>query len=252
MNNAMTPITKPTDWRIATVNQIRVEAPGVRTYTFEFDQPVDHLAGQHYEIRLTSSDGYMAARLYSAASPTARRTRLLQLTIELMPYGEVSTYIFRYVKAGAQLQLRGPLGNYFTWSPDQTEPILLIGGGTGVVPLRAIREAHRLSASPSKLQLVYSVGTYTELMYKPELFPKGSLPPPDVSVTFTQKPPAGWAGRTGRLDTPGLIEILHQFSSPPTAYVCGPHQMVEAVTRGLVEAGLGADRVRAERFGSTA
>ncbi|HSX01589.1 MAG TPA: FAD-binding oxidoreductase, partial [Candidatus Saccharimonas sp.] len=131
-------MTRPTEWRTATITKIHRETSMVRTFTFEFAQAVQHLAGQHYELRLTAEDGYQATRLYSAANPASTGDgRTLELTIALMPQGEVSPYLFNHVETGAQIELRGPLGRYFVWDANVTGPTLLLGGGTGVVPLRA-------------------------------------------------------------------------------------------------------------------
>src|SRR5947209_4889516 len=138
-NNGMSPTINPSDWRVGTVTQIIPEATGLRSYTFSFNTSVKHDAGQHYEIRLTAEDGYQAARLYSAAMPANGTSNMLQLTIALMPNGELSPYIFNHIKVGSQLEIRGPLGRHFIWTSGAADPVLLVGGGTGVVPLRAMR-----------------------------------------------------------------------------------------------------------------
>ncbi len=171
VNSVTTPTIKPTDWRLATVTRIRTEAPGLRSYTFEFESPISHDAGQHYEIRLTAEDGYQAARLYSAAMPANGTGHTLELTVALMPHGEVSTYLFNQVTSGTKLELRGPLGRYFVWEPHQTEPILLVGGGVGVAPLRAIRLAHQQACADCPIRLLYSARSYADMAYKYELFP---------------------------------------------------------------------------------
>src|SRR6266446_211296 len=151
----MTPTTSPSDWRVGTVTQIIPEAMGLRSYTFSFDAPVKHDAGQHYEIRLTAEDGYQAARLYSAAMPANGSSNMLQLTIALMPHGEVSSYIFNKLKPGEQVEIRGPLGRDFIWTPKPENPVLLVGGGTGVIPLRCMRLAHQYAASLVPMKLLY-------------------------------------------------------------------------------------------------
>jgi ferredoxin-NADP reductase len=257
----MTPISKvakksgqavnPSEWRIATVSQIREEAPNVRSFMFTFDEPVKHDSGQHYEIRLTAPDGYQAARLYSAATPANGSGTMLQLTIMLMPNGEVSPYLFHNVKIGDQLELRGPLGRYFIWEPGITKPVLLIGGGVGVAPLRAIRLDHQQYCCESPLKLLYSVKSYDDMAYKYELFPKAGNPSSDVTVTFTDYAPEGWKGYARRIDDAMLKEVIADFKIPPMSYVCGPTPMVEAVTQSLVRLGLDPNTIKAERFGST-
>lgn len=242
---------KPTDWRVGTVTQIRPEAPGLRSYTFEFEEPVKHDAGQHYEIRLTAADGYQAARLYSAAMPANGTSHMLQLTIALMPNGELSPYIFQNVKTGSQLEIRGPLGRHFIWTPDITDPVLLVGGGTGVVPLRAMRLQHQQACSKAPMKLLYSVKTYQDMSYKYELFPEHGQPADDVTMTFTDKPPAGWKGPARRIDADMIRDFLASFDQKPRAFVCGPTPMVETVADLLVGAGLDPDTIKTERFGPT-
>ena len=241
----------PSEWRVGTVTDIRHEAPGLRSYMFRFETPVRHDAGQHYEIRLTAPDGYQAARLYSAAIPANGTSNMLELTVALMPNGEVSSYLFQNVKPGSQLEIRGPLGRHFVWTPDITEPVLLLGGGSGVVPLRAMRLAHQQAASSAQMKLLYSVRTYWDMAYKYELFPREGGPSNDVTMTFTEQPPAGWEGYQRRVDAAMLDEVLAIYDRTPRAYVCGPTPFVEAVTGLLVQHGLDPATVCAERFGST-
>lgn len=247
----MTAMPNPTDWRVGTVRQIRVEASGVRTYTFAFDEPINHDSGQHYEIRLTAEDGYQAARLYSAATPASGQSNMLQLTIALMPYGEVSPYIFNHVGIGDQLEIRGPLGRYFVWTKDQTEPVLLIGGGTGVIPLRAILTEHMMAKMKSPMVLLYSARDYHDMLYKNELIPQRPERDPNIILTFTDRAPRDWPGYQRRIDAEMINEVLKRFGSQPTCYVCGPTPMVEAVTQLLVKAGIAPERIKAERFGPT-
>jgi ferredoxin-NADP reductase len=237
-------------WRVGTVQQVRVESPGVRTYTFSFDQPVKHDSGQHYEIRLTAEDGYQAARLYSAASPASGKSNMLQLTVGLMPYGEVSPYLFRNVGVDSQLEIRGPLGRYFVWSSQQTSPVLLIGGGTGVIPLRSMWTEHMLTRCPAPMRLLYSVPTYTDIIYKNELIPKTNMPT-GVILTFTDEAPQEWTGYARRIDADMISDVLKPYEAPPICYVCGPTPFVESVTQLLVQAGISPDTVKAERFGPT-
>jgi ferredoxin-NADP reductase len=247
----MTQTTNPSRWRVGTVTQIRPEALGLRSYTFAFDAPVKHDVGQHYEIRLTAEDGYQAARLYSAAMPANGTSNMLQLTIALMPHGEVSSYLFNNVKPGDKLEIRGPLGRYFIWTPDVDRPTLLIGGGSGVVPLRAIRLQHQHADSDLPMKLLYSVKTYHDMAYKYELFPPNMLPPKNVIMTFTSTPPPGWKGYMRRVDPAMLGEVLEGLGTNPLVFVCGPTQMAESVADSLQQAGVKPESIRTERFGET-
>ncbi|MBW4060969.1 oxidoreductase [Candidatus Saccharibacteria bacterium] len=241
--------SSPNDWRVATVSQIHVETTGLRTFTFTFDEPVRHLAGQHYEIRLTSDDGYQAGRLYSAASIADGIGRTLQLTIAIMPYGEISPYLFRYVKAGTKLELRVPFGGHFVWTPDIADPVLLIGGGTGIVPLRAMRLAHLAARTGVPMQMLYSVRSAYDMAYKSEFLPDGLHSPADVAITFTGAAPKGWTGFARRIDMGMLAELLARLGGNPLVYVCGPTPMVESVGTILVAMGIESARIKTERFG---
>jgi ferredoxin-NADP reductase len=219
---------------------------------FTFEHPVRHDAGQHYEIRLTGEDGYQAARLYSAAMPANGTGNTLQLTIALMPGGEVSSYIFAQVKPGSLLEIRGPLGGYFRWDPTITKPVLLVGGGAGVIPLRAIRLAHQQACSKAQIKLLYSMRNYSDMAYKYELFPSLGKPPQDVVMTFTKEAPAHWSGYARRIDAGMIEDVLSTYRDAPLAYVCGSAPMVEAVADLLVATGLDPATIKTERFGSTA
>jgi ferredoxin-NADP reductase len=247
-----TQTTKPGQWRAGTVTEIIPEAIGMRSYSFMFDNPVKHDAGQHYELRLTAEDGYQAARLYSAAMPANGTTNMLELTIARMDHGEISPYIFNNLKIGSQVEIRGPFGRHFVWTPEKTEPLLLIGGGTGIIPLRAIRLAHQYAAASSPIRLLYSVHTYYDMAYKYELFPRNGHPADDVTITFTDTAPYGWDGWTGRIDSEKIHEILDNFVSDPAVYICGPTPFVETAADLLVVAGIEPEMIKAERFGPTA
>jgi ferredoxin-NADP reductase len=252
MTSISEPTAVPTGWRVGTVTHIMPEAPGLRSYTFTFDAPVKHDAGQHYEIRLTSEDGYQAARLYSAAMPANGTANMLQLTIALMPNGEVSPYIFNHIKVGGQVEIRGPLGRHFIWTPEVTESVLLVGGGTGIVPLRAMRLQHQQGCCEAPMKLLYSTKNYDAMPYKYELFPRTGRPHDELLIAFTERAPAGWQGYARRIDSAMINEVLQSFPDSPLAYVCGPTPMVESVTEQLVAAGLDPAAIKAERFGPTA
>lgn len=251
VSSATTPTTNPSAWRVGTVTDIRTEAPNLRSFCFSFETPVKHDAGQHYEIRLTSPDGYQAARLYSAAMPANGTSNMLELTIMLMPGGEVSPYLFDHVKEGSQLEIRGPLGRYFVWEPAQEGPVLLIGGGSGVVPLRAMRLAHQQAGSQVEMRLLYSARTYQSMAYKYEFFPATGEPAGDVTMTFTEQAPQGWQGYSKRIDKEIITKMLSLYRADPHVYICGPTPMVEAASQLLVAQGLDPGRISTERFGST-
>ena len=236
----------PSVWRQATITNIVEETPTAKTFTFSFAAPVTHLPGQHYEVRLTSEGGYQAARLYSAASVGVGTNRL-ELTVVLLPGGEVSPYLDEQAAVGDAVEIRGPFGRFFTWQASQPDPILLIGGGSGVVPLRCILNAHKRAQANAPIKLLYSARSYDEIMYKSEL-----LNNPAVLITITGDAPPTWRGRQGRIDAELLSQVRHTFSSEPLCYVCGMTPFVEAMANTLVSIGVPPGRIKAERFGATA
>jgi ferredoxin-NADP reductase len=230
-------------WRVATVREVRPEAPGVRTLVLDVPDWPGHRAGQHVDVRLTAEDGYQAQRSYSIASaPEAER---LELTVEELPDGEVSPYLVEEAQAGDQFEVRGPIGGYFTWRAEDGGPLLLVAGGSGVVPLMAMIR-HRVAAgSDADARLLLSVKTRADIIYRAELEASGVA----LRVTLTREAPPGWT--TGRID----LELVRAVGPPPAeaphVFVCGPTPFVEAAARLLVEAGHEPGRIRTERFGNT-
>jgi ferredoxin-NADP reductase len=235
-------------WFAAVVTDIIQETPSVKTFRFALPHPVSHLAGQHYEIRLTAPNGYQAARLYSAASAApGNGGNDLELTVALLIGGEVSPYLHGSVKVGDQLDLRGPLGKFFVWEPSSSEPALLIGGGSGIVPMRAILQSHTQSKSAAPLTILYSARSYDEIIYKTDF-----LKNRQVQITLTDDVPSDWHGRTGLIDSNMLQDILEAFATVPVCYVCGVTPFVEAMANNLITLGVPAARIKAERFGASA
>lgn len=250
VSNDTTPTSEPgepSQWFVATTKAIHDETPTVKTFTFELPHEVDHLAGQHYEIRLTAPDGYQAARLYSAAS-AAHGTNTVDLTVALLPTGEVSPYLHHNLQIGDQLELRGPLGRSFIWTPEIEDPVLLVAGGSGVAPMRCILQAHQLSESMTPVTLLYSSRTYDEIIYKSELLVPDS-PLLHTMITITDTWPEDWKGWTGRLDEKKIASILQSFSTPPRCFICGSTPFVEAMANLIVSLGTPPQNIRAERFG---
>ena len=198
-----------------------------------------HLAGQHVDVRLTAEDGYSAQRSYSIAS--AENGDIIELTVQLLPDGEVSSYLVQDYKVGDPIELRGPVGGWFVWAPMDEQRVLLIGGGSGVVPLMAMVRARRSAESPAPLRLLYSVRTPDDVLYRDELDRED-----DVSLIYTRTAPDGYARPPGRLTRDDLPALLHP---QPRVYICGPTGFVEAVSQLLVDAGYDALTIRTERFG---
>ena len=208
-----------------------------------------HRAGQHVDVRLTAEDGYQAQRSYSIAS--APEDGNLVLTVERLDDGEVSPYLADELRAGDQLELRGPIGGYFVWEPSQEEgPVLLVGGGSGVVPLMAMIRARAAAASTTDTKLLFSSRSWDDVIYRDELerLGGGGL---RVAHTLTRSQPADWTGYARRVDEEMLAELGPGPAERPRVYVCGSTPFVEAVAKALVQLGHEPRRVKTERFGAT-
>jgi len=228
----------PGRWQIATVEQIRTETPRVKTFRLRPPIWMPHLPGQHYDVRLTAPDGYVAQRSYSVASSPLEEG-VVELTVDRLDDGEVSPYFHDVLVVGDQVEIRGPFASYFVWRGER--PALLVGGGSGVVPLMAMLRHRRLSAPELPMRLIYSARTAEEVIYADEL---GD----DAIVTLTRSAPPDWSGHTGRIDADLVASAA--FDSGP-AFVCGSNAFVEAATTLLLAAGYEPERVRTERFGPT-
>jgi len=202
-----------------------------------------HLAGQHVDVRLTAEDGYQAQRSYSIAS--APEDEHLVLTVERLDDGEVSPYLTETLRPGDELELRGPIGGYFVWREALGGPLLLVGGGSGVVPLRAMLRHHGAVGSDVPARLLYSARTRADLIYGEEL--RGF----DSTITLTREQPEGWKHHTGRIGRELLSEVAWPPAERPLVYICGPTGFVEGVSEALLALGHDATRVRTERFGPT-
>jgi ferredoxin-NADP reductase len=236
-------------WREATISAIRQETPSVKTLVLEVPGWPGHAAGQHVDIRLTAEDGYQAQRSYSIAS--APETPELELTVERIDDGEVSPYLTEDARPGDGFELRGPIGGYFVWRPGGAEPILLVGGGSGLVPLMAMLRHRRDTGDETDARLLLSERTLEDVIYRDELedLASGSV---QVGITLTRgEAPPGWEGWTRRIDRDMLTELGPEPSLRPRAYVCGPTPFVEEAARLLVELGHEPARVHTERFGPT-
>jgi ferredoxin-NADP reductase len=228
----------PGRWQVATVASMVQETPRVKSFRLELPMWMPHLPGQHYDVRLTAPDGYRAQRSYSVASSPLDRGQI-ELTIDRLEDGEVSPYFHDVVVEGDQVEVRGPFASYFVWRGEK--PVLLVGGGSGVVPLMAMLRHRRRTMPELAMRLVYSVRSAEDVIYAGEL-------EEDALLTFTREPPEGWAGHTGRID-PSLIADAGVDSG--TAFVCGSNGFVEAATSLVLEAGFTPQQIRTERFGPT-
>jgi ferredoxin-NADP reductase len=244
---------QPVSWQTGVVTAVTVETYRAKTFTIDLPRWVPFRAGQHYDVRLTAPDGYQAQRSYSIAS-APETTGFIDLTVEEIPDGEVSPYFHHVLEPGDSIELRGPIGGPFTWSAHDENaedggPLLLVGGGSGIVPLMSMIR-HKLAAAPQvKAVLLYSARAPGDVIYQDALTVAGQDANLSVLYTLTRQQPAGWAGYSRRVDRPMVEELLAMLPAMPISYVCGPTPFVEAVADELVAAGAPADRVRTERFG---
>jgi len=229
----------PTPWQFATVVSITDETSHAKTFRLRLDRPATHLAGQHYVIRLTAPDGYTASRSYSVASAPEGSPEL-DFTVERLDDGEVSTFLHDVVQPGDELEVRGPIGRWFVWSG--TSPALLVGGGSGVVPLAAMLRLARRTGRSDLVRLVVSVRSPEDLYYGAE------LPGPETTVVYTRRGPHGGTRPPGRLTAADLPLAPRRAV---TAYVCGSAGFANHATDLLLGAGIPATAIRIERFGPT-
>ena len=233
-------------WQAATVTGLTPETAAVVTITLDPPDWPGHQAGQHLDVRLTAEDGYVAERSYSIASAPGEP---LAITVERLEDGEVSPYLTEELRAGDQLELRGPIGGYFVWKPADASPLTLLAGGSGIVPLRAILRDRLRTGSDVPARLLYSARTLPDVIYRDELGQHHDGVA--VSYTLTRGQPPGWTGHTGRIDAGLLADAAWPATAKPLAYVCGPTSFVETAAAGLVGLGYPPDRVKTERFGAT-
>jgi ferredoxin-NADP reductase len=233
-------------WQLADVVELHGETPRVRSIGLRAPAWPGHRAGQHVDVRLTAEDGYQVQRSYSIAS--APEDELLMLTVERLEEGEVSPYLVEELRVGDQLELRGPIGGYFEWHDQLGGPLLLLAGGSGVVPLRAIVRHRAAAGSAVPTRLLYSSRSLEEVIYRDELASLADATL-DVQITLTRSWPPDWSGRTGRIDDDLLREVAWSTDERPLVYICGPNGFVEQASGGLVRLGHDPLRIRIERFG---
>jgi len=237
------------NWRLATVVELIGETDRTTSIVLTVPDWPGHRAGQHVDVRLTAEDGYQAQRSYSIAS--APEDDVLVLTVERLDDGEVSSYLVGELRQGDELELRGPIGGYFVWEEALGGPLLLVAGGSGIVPLRAMIR-HRLACgSAVPVRLLYSARSLGEVIYREELLAADGRGGVDVRFTLTREQPDGWNGYDRRIDGDLIAEVAWTPAERPIAYVCGPTAFVEVAADALVSLGHQAGRIRTERFGPT-
>jgi ferredoxin-NADP reductase len=241
-------VKRTLEWQIATVKAIRTETPEVKTLTLALPDWTAHRPGQHYDVRLTASDGYSTQRSYSIGSEP-ERTGEIDITVERISDGEVSPYLDDTVVVGDRFEVRGPIGGYFVWDKSIGGPLLLVAGGSGVVPLMAMLRHRATAGVKVPTRLLYSARSYEQIIYGQELESLVRKDGLTISYTLTRSQPPGWKGYTRRIDDAMLKEVSAPLGRDALAYVCGPTALVEVAADGLERVGLPAERIRTERFG---
>jgi ferredoxin-NADP reductase len=237
-------------WRTASLVDRRVETANASTLFFDAGSWPGHRAGQHVDLRLTAEDGYQAERSYSIASPPEEAR--LALTVERLDAGEVSPYLVDEMQTGDVLELRGPIGGWFVWDAADGGPLLLIAGGSGLVPLMAMLRHRRAAASHVPARLLVSARNAADVLYADELRQlRDAGDGFDLFETLTREAPPGWTGLTGRVDREMLAKVAWDPDELPRTYVCGPTGFVEAAASALVDLGHDPGLVKTERFGPT-
>jgi ferredoxin-NADP reductase len=253
---SLAPTPPRIEWRGATVVRVIDETSSARTLVLDVPGWPGHRAGQHVDVRLTAEDGYQAQRSYSIASPPGDRQ--LALTIERLSEGEVSTYLCGELREGDRFELRGPIGGYFVWDVPDGGPLMLVAGGSGIVPLMAMlrHRAAALTSEPARralpAHLLYSSRRWSDVIYREQLQQLADADDSlQVTHAITREPPPGWKGIRRRIDRGILAEVAWQPSRRPLNFVCGPTPLVESVATALADLGHEPARIKTERFGPT-
>jgi ferredoxin-NADP reductase len=243
---------KPTlHWQIASVANIKPETARVKTFTLRLPSWMRHRAGQHYDLRLTAADGYQTQRSYSIASEPEREGEV-DITVERIDDGEVSSYLHDVLVPGDRIEVRGPIGGYFVWEATMTDPLLLIAGGSGVVPLMSMIRHCVAAGAKNPTALLYSSRNFEDVIYYNELEKLArSNDAVRIFHTLTRSQPTDWKSYARRIDEAMLKEVAGPLGRAVQVFICGPTLMVESAANTLVEVGIDPNRIRTERFGPT-
>jgi ferredoxin-NADP reductase len=240
------------NWQIASIKEVKPETAKVKTFTLTLPAWMRHRAGQHYDIRLTAEDGYQTQRSYSIASEPERQGEV-DITVERIDDGEVSTYLHDVLVPGDRIEARGPIGGYFVWDAAMmNEPLLLIAGGSGVVPLMSMIRHHAATSAKNPTSLLYSSRNFDDIIYYTELEKlRAGNSGLQIFHTLTRSQPPDWKGYARRIDEAMLKEVAGPLGRSVQVYICGPTLLVEAAANTLVKIGAASNQIKTERFGPT-
>jgi len=239
------------NWQIASIKDIKPETEKVKSFTLTLPAWMRHRAGQHYDIRLTAEDGYQTQRSYSIASEPERDGEV-DITVERINDGEVSTYLHDVLVPGDRIEARGPIGGYFVWEAMMTEPLLLIAGGSGVVPLMSMIRHRAAAGAKNPTSMLYSSRNFEDIIYYNELEKlRAANSGLQIFHTLTRSQPAEWKGYTRRIDQDMLKEVAQPLGKTVQVFICGPTLLVEAAANTLVKIGVPSSQIKTERFGPT-
>jgi ferredoxin-NADP reductase len=243
---------KPTlNWQIASIKEIRPETANVKTFTLTLPAWMRHRAGQHYDIRLTAEDGYQAQRSYSIASQPEREGEI-DITVERIADGEVSTYLHDVAIPGDRIEVRGPIGGYFVWEVTMDGPLLLVAGGSGIVPLMSMLRHRAAAGAQNPTSLLYSSRSFDDIIYYQDLERlRTANQGLQVFHTLTRSQPPDWKSYRRRIDPEMLKDVAQPLGRSLQAFICGPTLLVEASANALVKVGVSSEQIRTERFGPT-
>jgi len=246
----LTPTT-PLLWQTATLERVVPQTARVSSFFFRLSQPFRHVAGQHVDVRLTAPDGYVAQRGYSIGSGPESEPGVIELCIEELEGGEVSPFFHEVAKPGDEIELRGPLGGHFIWTEPMGGPVLLIAGGSGVVPLMAMARHRAALGSQVPMALLYSARVWDELIFREELLQlHGARNGFDLVLTLTRDAEKREGARGRRIDSAMVMEAIDQFPEPPKlVYLCGSNAFVAAASDAVIAAGIAETAIRTERYG---
>lgn len=241
-----TALRQPLGWQMATVIELVDETPRTKSLLLDLRDRRVHLPGQHLDLRLTTGDGYQARRCYSIAS--SPEDEYVMLTVERLEAGEVSSYLVDELRVGDELEVRGPVDDYFAWRNALEDPLLLVAGGPGIAPVRSMLRHHGAVRSTVPVRMLYSAPSYDEIIYHDELLRIAARDEMDVSITLARTQPEGWHGYRRQVDHELLDEVGWPPGDRPLVYVCGPTGFADTATSALVALGHEPSRIRTERF----